>query len=54
MKWISESELVINNKVYQVTNPEWIKNLLKNLEEKDDNDTPKDHFRDAMQKLENQ
>ena len=36
MIWISESELVINNKVYNITNPEWIKNLMKELEEKDD------------------
>ena len=33
MEWISESELVIGNKVYTITNPEWIKNLIKNIEQ---------------------
>lgn len=41
MTWISDSELVINNKVYHITNPEWIKNLFKKMEEKNDNDTAK-------------
>ena len=28
MKWVSSSECVIGNKVYHITNPEWIKNIL--------------------------
>ena len=34
MTWTNESELVIKNKVYHITNPEWIKNLIKEMEEK--------------------
>jgi hypothetical protein len=34
MIWIRENELVIKNKVYHITNPVWIKNLIK----KNDND----------------
>lgn len=38
MKWISESEVLIGNKVYHITNPEWIKNLEELMDKKDDND----------------
>ena len=34
MTWINENELVVNNKVFKITNSEWIKNLMK-LQEKD-------------------
>ena len=39
MKWINESELVIKDKVYHITNPEWIKHLFKIMEKENDNDT---------------
>jgi hypothetical protein len=42
MNWISDSEFVIGNKVYHSNNPEWLENLFKIMEEKNDNDTPKD------------
>jgi hypothetical protein len=42
MKWISESEFVIGDKVYHCINPEWIKKLIDYWEKKHDNDTPKD------------
>lgn len=42
MEWISPSEIEIKGKVYHITNPEWIKNLLEYMEERNDNDTPKD------------
>jgi len=32
MTWISESKLVINDKIYNITNPKWINNLMNNLE----------------------
>lgn len=34
MKWISDSELVIDNKIYHITNPEWIKNII-DIQEKE-------------------
>ena len=38
MKWVSDSKLIDSeNRLYHVTNPEWIKNLMRNL--KDDDDT---------------
>ena len=40
MEWISEGELVIKNKVYHILNPEWIKNLIRLIE--NDNDSTKD------------
>ena len=49
MKWISEGELVINDKVYDITNSEWIKNFINLMSQKNDND----HFRDVMQNIEN-
>jgi hypothetical protein len=42
MKWISESEIVIGNKVYHIINPQWIRNLFAIMEKENDNDTPKD------------
>lgn len=43
MKWISASEIVIGNKIYHITNPEWIRNLFEKMDkEKNDNDTTKD------------
>ncbi len=41
MYWLSESEIVVKDKVYHITNPEWIKNLIKILDKKYDNDTSK-------------
>lgn len=45
MKWISDSEFVIGNKVYHCTHPEWIKNFIASnstfVREENDNDTPK-------------
>ena len=32
MKWINDSELVIKNKVYHISNPEWIKSFMVNFE----------------------
>ncbi len=40
MKWISDSELVIHNKVYHISNPEWIKNLMRLYQ--NDNDSTED------------
>jgi len=38
--WLSKGELEVNGKVYHITNPEWIKNLIRQLE--NDNDPTKD------------
>lgn len=40
MKWLNESEIVIDNRVYHITNPSWIKNVIEAY--RNDNDTPKD------------
>jgi hypothetical protein len=42
LNWISDSEFVIENKVYHSFNKPWLENLFKLMEEKNDNDTPKD------------
>jgi hypothetical protein len=42
MTWISEGELVINDKVYHITNSEWIKNFINLMSKKNDYDTTKD------------
>lgn len=42
MKWISEGELLIGNKVFHISNPEWIKNLIAFQEKQNDNDTSQD------------
>jgi len=39
LTWISESEFVIENKVYHSFNREWIENLFKNMSKKNDNDS---------------
>jgi hypothetical protein len=44
MKWISDSELVIDNKVYHITNPEWIKNLFSIMDKENDKDKNDNKF----------
>lgn len=41
-EFISESEFVIENKVYHTFNKPWIENLFKIMENKNDNDSPED------------
>ncbi len=52
LNWISDSEFVVGNKVYHSFNKAWLENLFEIMSEKNDNDITKDHFRDAMQKIE--
>jgi hypothetical protein len=40
MEWTGDSELLVADKVYDVSNPKWIKNLIRILE--NDHDTPQD------------
>ncbi len=42
LKWISDSEFVIGNKVYHSFSKSWLENLFKIMSEKNDNDSPKD------------
>jgi hypothetical protein len=38
MKWISDSEIVVNGNIIHITNPKWIKELEKIMENNQDND----------------
>jgi len=42
MEWLDEGTLVIGNKVYHITNPNWIRNFFNRHELYYDNDTSKD------------
>lgn len=42
VEWLSEDEIRVNNKVYYISNSQWIKNIIKTLEHENDNDSPKD------------
>lgn len=42
LEWVSESEIKTSDgRVFYILNPEWMRNLLKIMEEPNDNDTTK-------------